>query len=80
MFLDLNQESANLSPLLIGGVNIGVKDKSKSVFALGFGGGIDIKLTSRFALRPMQFDWIPFHYYEDFQKNSVRFGFGVVIQ
>lgn len=65
---------------LFGGVNIGVKDKSKSAFAMGFGGGIDITLTGRLALRAVQFDWIPFHYYEAFEKNCVRFGFGVVIR
>ena len=51
---------------------------SNSGFALGGGGGFDIHLTSRIALRPLQVDYLGS--FADMMESNVRIGGGVVIK
>ena len=53
---------------------------SESAFAMGFGGGVDVNINERFAVRVIQFDWIPIVDEGDWYKDQVRFGFGIVIK
>ena len=40
---------------LFGGMNFGVSDGSVSGFAMGFGGGVDVNINDRFAVRTVRF-------------------------
>lgn len=62
---------------LFGGVTIGESSSSTS-FAMGIGGGIDINARDHFAVRVIQFDWIPINHESQWYKNQIRFGFGIV--
>jgi len=71
--------------VLFGGANIGDGEDSINGFAMGVGGGVDINVNDRFAVRVVQFDWTPSRYSSDsgdsrWMKNVVRFGFGIVIK
>ena len=69
---------------LFGGMNLGVSGDSVSGFALGIGGGVDLNVNDRFAVRIVQFDWIPSRFTREDEifwvKDTVRFGFGIVIK
>jgi opacity protein-like surface antigen len=64
---------------LFGGVTIG-NGSSESAFAMGFGGGLDVNINESFAVRAIQFDWIPLRDDGIWYNNQVRFGFGIVIK
>lgn len=65
---------------LFGGANFGASGSSENGFAMGFGGGIDVNAGERFAIRVVQFDWIPTKFNDTWIKDIVRFGFGIVIK
>lgn len=65
---------------LFGGANIGVSGGSDNGFAMGFGGGIDVNAGKRFAIRVVQFDWIPTRFSGVWVNDNVRFGFGIVFK
>jgi hypothetical protein len=70
---------------LFGGMNIGAEGDSTNGFAMGFGGGLDLNMNDRLAVRVVQFDWIPSRFTESGEgsiwiKDTVRFGFGIVIK
>jgi hypothetical protein len=72
---------------LIGVGNRGTGIQSRNAFALGFGGGVDVSLNKRFAVRVIKFDWIPEHFSEkvygasgNWLTDNIRFGFGIVIR
>lgn len=65
---------------LFGGATIGDGGLSQNGFAMGFGGGIDVNAGKRFAIRVIQFDWIPARFEGDWINDNVRFGFGIVIK
>ena len=70
---------------LFGGKNIGAEGESTNGFAMGFGGGVDVNVNDRFAVRVVQFDWIPTRFTENGEetlwiKDTIRFGFGIVIK
>jgi nitrite reductase/ring-hydroxylating ferredoxin subunit len=50
---------------------------SANAFAMAFGGGLDVKLNNRFAIRPIQFDYVLTHFGNQFQ-NNYEFSTGVV--
>ncbi|MGH9948871.1 MAG: outer membrane beta-barrel protein [Pyrinomonadaceae bacterium] len=61
---------------------------SQSNFALGIGGGLDVRVHKRIDIRVFQFDWNPTYLkdvdFEDFTidgkfQSNYRFGFGIVI-
>jgi hypothetical protein len=47
-------------------------------FTMGFGGGVDVAAGDNFAIRVVQFDWLPTKGTPTWLKNNLRFGFGVV--
>ena len=47
-------------------------------FTMGFGGGVDVAAGDNFAVRVIQFDWLPTKGEPTWLKNNLRFGFGVV--
>jgi hypothetical protein len=51
---------------------------SASAFAMAFGGGVDVNLNHRFAIRPIQFDYVPTHFGGAWQSNY-QISTGVVI-
>jgi opacity protein-like surface antigen len=53
---------------------------STTGFGMGVGGGLDVNLSDRFALRVPQFDWTPTHIGGVWEKNVIRIGIGVVIK
>ncbi len=49
-------------------------------FAMAFGGGFDVNMNERVAIRVAQADWIPICEDGYWRKNAVRFGFGIVFR
>ena len=77
----LRQEKANVfAHVLFGGATAGVAGHNENAFAMGIGGGLDVNVNDRFAVRIVQFDWIPIHDQGEWYNNTVRFGFGIVIK
>mgnify|MGYP001106952547 CR=1 FL=1 len=62
---------------LFGGVTIGAAGESENGFAMGIGGGVDVKVSDHVAFRVMQVDYIPSHIAEFWQHN-LRLGVGIV--
>ncbi len=66
---------------LAGGHNA---DGGSNQFTLGFGGGLDVNINDRAALRVVQFDWMPVRLVgrngTEWYKMLFRFGFGIVIK
>ena len=67
---------------LFGGATIGggTDSVSENGFAMGFGGGVDVNANKHFAIRLIQFDWVPVHMSGTWFNNQVRFGFGIVFK
>ncbi len=63
---------------LLGGVRVGGEGFSQNLFALGFGGGVDVKASNRVSIRVIEFDWLPNHSEGYWSKKEVRILFGVV--
>ena len=49
-----------------------------SGFAMAYGGGVDVNVRDRAAIRVVQFDWIPITESRSWITNTIRFGFGIV--
>lgn len=49
-------------------------------FAMALGGGIDIGVNQKIALRVAQIDWIPFREKGSWNTSTTRFGFGIVLK
>jgi hypothetical protein len=70
----------------------GIRRFSNNYFALGIGGGFNVNINNHFAVRVVQVDWIPEKHKQimqylnpgyiinEWNKNTVRFGFGIVIK
>jgi opacity protein-like surface antigen len=65
---------------LFGGTTMGGGNSSDSSFSMGFGGGLDFNVADHFAVRAIQFDWIPMHAKDEWYNKTIRFGFGVVVK
>jgi hypothetical protein len=65
---------------LVGGSTV----DGSNTFSLsaGVGGGLDVSINERVGVRLIQFDWIPLRSPKDEEwfKNVIRFGFGIVIK
>jgi hypothetical protein len=48
-------------------------------FSMAYGGGLDVKINSAFAVRAFQADYLRFHGDSNY-KSGVRFSFGVVLR
>jgi opacity protein-like surface antigen len=71
---------------LIGGVRRRVENGDSDIdLALGFGGGVDIKVSRNFAVRLVQLDYIPFRDRDFFTgdkewRHNLRVGIGVTFR
>jgi hypothetical protein len=63
---------------LFGGLTAGNGLTSVSGFTMGYGGGVDMVVNDQMSVRLVQFDWLPTHIGGYWDKNTVRFGFGLV--
>ena len=64
---------------MFGGVAFRGNRFSDTGFAMAFGGGVDVKVSKRFAFRVIQFDYVPTHLFDTWEHN-IRFGIGVVFK
>jgi hypothetical protein len=62
---------------LIGGVTVGGGGESYNGYALGIGGGVDVKISDHLAFRVMQVDYLPTHIGGIWEHNF-RLGVGIV--
>jgi len=53
---------------------------SETAFGMGFGGGVDVNVTDRVAIRIVQVDWFLSKWDLGWDKKTVRFGFGIVFK
>jgi hypothetical protein len=77
------QEKATVfAHALFGGARIGAGAGGVSVssngFAMGYGGGVDVKINDRVAFRVFQVDYMPTRFEGVWQKSNVRLGVGIV--
>ena len=63
---------------LFGGLTAGSVASSVSGFTMGYGGGVDMVANDKISVRLVQFDWLPTHIGGVWDKNTLRFGFGLV--
>ena len=63
---------------LFGGLTAGGGGASVSGFTMGYGGGVDMVANDQMSVRLIQFDWLPTHIGGVWDKNTIRFGFGLV--
>jgi hypothetical protein len=61
----------------VSGLTIGV---SSTGFGMGLGGGLDVNISHRLALRVPQFDWTPLHAGGVWTNNVIRIGIGLVVK
>ncbi len=52
---------------------------SDTGLAMAFGGGLDVNVGKRFAIRAIQFDYVPTHLFDNWEHN-IRLGIGVVFK
>lgn len=62
------------------GTTTTIPGTSSTGFGMGMGGGLDVNISDRLALRVPQFDWTPMHVGGVWTKNVIRIGFGLVIK
>jgi hypothetical protein len=65
---------------LVGGLTAGSAFGSVSGLTMGFGGGVDRVANDRMSVRLVQVDWLPTHIGDVWDKNTIRFGFGLVFK
>lgn len=64
----------------ITGLTISTPSVSSTGLGMAMGGGLDVNLSDRFALRVPQFDWTPMHVGGVWEKNVIRIGIGLVVK
>lgn len=64
----------------ITGLSITTPSVSSTGLGMAMGGGLDVNVSDRFALRVPQFDWTPMHIGGIWEKNVIRIGIGLVIK
>ena len=57
-----------------------ISDGGGSNFTMAYGGGVDINAGEKIAIRVVQFDWMLVKFDGGWEKNNVRFGFGIVFK
>lgn len=69
---------------LVGGVNAHAsansEDASDTFFMMGIGGGVDVDVSDRLAVRLVQFDWLPVHVEDQWFNKIFRVGIGIVFK
>jgi hypothetical protein len=64
---------------LFGAITAGGGGTANSTeFLMGYGGGVDFKAGDKYAVRAIQFDWLPQRVGDSWLNNQFRFGFGLV--
>jgi hypothetical protein len=53
---------------------------SSTGLGLGIGGGLDVNISNKLALRVPQFDWTPIHAGGVWNNNTIRIGIGLVFK
>ena len=61
-------------------LGVTIPSASSTGLGLGMGGGLDVNLSERFALRVPQFDWTPAHIGGVWETNVIRIGIGLVVK
>jgi hypothetical protein len=64
----------------ITGLTISTPSVSSTGLGMAMGGGLDVNLSDRLALRVPQFDWTPMHVGGIWEKNVIRIGIGIVVK
>jgi len=64
---------------LFGGVHNNLSGTGANGFAMAFGGGVDVSVNKRVAIRPVQFDYVLFRMWGR-DLNSIRYSAGVVFK
>jgi hypothetical protein len=65
---------------LFGGYRTSALGVSSTNLGLGMGGGLDLNISDRVALRVPQFDWTPIRAGGVWSTNVIRVGFGLVFK
>lgn len=74
------REGVGSMTLSILGTSITTPAVSSTGLGMGMGGGLDVNLSDRLALRVPQFDWTPMHVGGVWEKNVIRIGIGLVFK
>jgi hypothetical protein len=64
----------------ITGLTVTTPSVSSTGLGMAMGGGLDVNLSDRLALRVPQFDWTPMHVGGIWEKNVIRIGIGIVVK
>ena len=64
----------------LSGVTISTPSISSTGLGLAMGGGLDVNLNDRLAVRVPQFDWTPMHVGGVWTSNVIRIGIGLVVK
>jgi len=64
----------------ITGLTITTPGVSSTGLGMAIGGGLDVNLNDRLALRVPQFDWTPMHVGGVWTSNVIRIGIGLVVK
>jgi hypothetical protein len=64
----------------ISGASVTIPGASSTGLGLAMGGGLDVNLNDRLAVRVPQFDWTPMHVGGVWTNNVIRIGIGLVIK
>jgi len=63
---------------LLGGVSYG--PGGDTAFAMAPGAALDFKVAKKIWIRPAEFDWVITHFYSAWEKDTFRYGAGVVFK
>lgn len=74
------KEGVGSSTLTVLGTSLTTPAVSSTGLGMAMGGGLDVNLSDRFALRVPQFDWTPMHIGGVWEKNVIRIGIGLVVK
>ena len=74
------KEGVGSATLTVLGTTLTTPAVSSTGLGMGMGGGFDINVSDRLALRVPQFDWTPMHIGGVWEKNVIRIGIGLVLK
>jgi hypothetical protein len=74
------KEGIGSTTLSVLGTTVTTPAVSSTGLGMGIGGGLDINVSDRLALRLPQFDWTPMHVGGVWEKNVIRIGVGLVVK
>jgi len=74
------REGVGSMTLTVPGTTLTTPAVASTGLGMGMGGGFDINVSDRLALRVPQFDWTPMHVGGVWEKNVIRIGIGLVLK